>query len=135
MNPSEQEPDAVNPIADQNTERLLAGAYRPETPDPAFLARVTAVMHAAAAECVESARPAPASRSRLPVKRWIGWVAAAGLLLALGAVGARCSWPAPVSSDRTEPSGSTARPTERRAPGVSLGASGKPLHRQRTRTA
>ena len=32
MNPSEQEPDNVNPIADQNTERLLAGAYRPEMP-------------------------------------------------------------------------------------------------------
>ena len=46
MNPSEQEPDDVNPIADQNTERLLAGAYRLETPDPAFIARVTAAMHA-----------------------------------------------------------------------------------------
>ena len=98
MNPSEQEPDDVNPIADQNTERLLAGAYRPETPDPAFLARVTAVMHAAAAECVESARPAPASRSRLPVKRWIGWVAAAGLLFALGAVAGVVGRAGPFSS-------------------------------------
>ena len=51
--PDEVRPDDTNPIADQNTERLLAGAYRPETPDPAFLARVTAAMHAAAAECVE----------------------------------------------------------------------------------
>ncbi len=56
MNPSEQEPDNVNTIADQNTERLLAGAYRPEMPDPAFLARVTAAMHVAA---VEGNRPAP----------------------------------------------------------------------------
>ena len=53
MNPSRQESDDVNPIADQNTERLLAGAYRPETPDPAFLAQVTAAMHVAAAERVE----------------------------------------------------------------------------------
>ena len=85
MNPNGQEPDNVNPIADQNTERLLAGAYRPEMPDPAFVARVTAAMHLAAVEAIEPARPAPVSRSRLIVKRWIGWMAAAGLLLALGA--------------------------------------------------
>ena len=39
MNPSKQEPDDVNPIADQNTERLLAGAYRPETPTRPSLPR------------------------------------------------------------------------------------------------
>ena len=84
MKPNGQEPDDVNPIADQNTERLLAGAYRPEAPDPEFLARVTAAMHAAAAGPAKPELVAHGSRSRSAVKRWIGWVAAAGLLLALG---------------------------------------------------
>jgi tetratricopeptide (TPR) repeat protein len=48
MNPHEPNPCDDNPIADQNTERLLAGAYRPETPDKAFLGRVTAAMQTAA---------------------------------------------------------------------------------------
>ena len=42
--------DDTNHIADQNVERLLADAYRPESPDPAFAAKVTAAMHAAAQE-------------------------------------------------------------------------------------
>jgi ferric-dicitrate binding protein FerR (iron transport regulator) len=91
MTPNELEPDDINPIADQNTERLLAGAYRPETPDPAFIARVTAAMQAEAARRAIPAQPAPVSQYRLagaPAcgSRWIGWAAAAGLLLAFGVV-------------------------------------------------
>ena len=47
-------------------------------------------------------------RSRSTVKRWIGWVAAAGLLLAWGRWPGRCSWPGPATSGRMAPSGSTA---------------------------
>ncbi|MGA2257597.1 MAG: VIT domain-containing protein, partial [Thermoguttaceae bacterium] len=86
MNPNEKEPDDVHPIADRNTERLLAGAYRPEMPDPSFLAQVTTAMHAVAGRRAKPAQAVPVSRSQSAAKRWIGWVAAAGVLLALGVV-------------------------------------------------
>ena len=93
-------------------------------------------MHAAAAERAESARPAPASPVAIrPFKRWIGWVAAAGLLLALGAVGGAMFLARPGFQRQDGTVWIDGKAYRRRAPGVSLRAIGKPLHRHRTRTA
>ena len=86
MNPSEHESDDVQPIADQNTERLLAGAYRPEKPDPAYIAQVTAAMRAVAAQRAEPDLPMPVARPRSTATRWVAWLAAASVLVAVGVV-------------------------------------------------
>ena len=66
-------------IADQNVERLLAGAYRPETPEPAFVERTVAAMLA------EAQRRQAAVRSRKrPLARIVALAVAASLLVGVG---------------------------------------------------
>ena len=82
MNANENQPDDPSPVADENVERLLAGAYRPEVPDAEFVDRTTAAMQTAAGE-----QAAPTiGRRRSVAKRLLAWTAAASLLVAVGAI-------------------------------------------------
>src|SRR5688500_5431968 len=77
--------DAGRPeVGDQNVERLLQQAYRPETPDPEFVERVRRRLQAAAGE-MPAARAAVVARV-LPIPRRVlawGLVAAAAVVLAV----------------------------------------------------
>ncbi len=68
-------------VGETNVQRLLSEAYRPEQPDSAFAERVTRAM-LAEAERRPTAPLAPRTRF---VQRTAVWVAAAVLLIALGA--------------------------------------------------
>jgi tetratricopeptide (TPR) repeat protein len=85
--------DAGTPrdVTEQNVERLLDAAYRPETPDPAFVRRLTATLCATARAAACARRPAATPdairRSRL-YRRWALAAAAAlaGLVFGLDAL-------------------------------------------------
>jgi len=75
-------------LADQNIERLLGKAYRPEEPDPEFAARVKDAIVAAAQRRetdsgagVDAADAVPTWTPRMT--QYVGWAAAAALLVGL----------------------------------------------------
>jgi len=78
--PNEPSPGDEN-VADRNVERLLSGAYQPEVPDAALVARATAAMHAAAAQRHAASPSRPQGNA---LARVIGWAVAATLLVGVG---------------------------------------------------
>src|SRR5438045_1697823 len=85
------EPDpraGLGNVGEQNVERLLGAAYRPEDPDPEFARRLTARLCAAAA-APANGRAAPAAgpdedRRLRAARRRLGW--AMGLAASVAAV-------------------------------------------------
>ena len=80
-NPHQSDPDRREDVADQNVERLISKAYRPESPSPDFAQRVTKRMLA------EASGRAAATPRRRQTALWsvARWAVAAVVLIAIGA--------------------------------------------------
>src|SRR5260370_26000950 len=65
MSTKETHPESPSEVSDQNVERLLGQAYRPETPDPEFARKLTATLCATGQELAQS-------RARLSLPRELG---------------------------------------------------------------
>src|SRR5262249_35580704 len=74
-------------IADQNVERLLGVAYKPEPIDPAFLLETEEKLLAAAQHAAEAETPAPADSAKLlRIRRRLSWAMAAAAAVAVCAI-------------------------------------------------
>jgi ferric-dicitrate binding protein FerR (iron transport regulator) len=75
-------------IGDQNVERLVGAAYKPEQPDPAFVNQLHARLQAAARAMVPARvapRPAPEAERLDRLRRRLGWaMAAAAAVVGVG---------------------------------------------------
>ena len=107
MNPDETPPepaDANENVADRNVGRLLADAYEPEMPDPAFVQKATAAMLAAATARAAPPVAARPSGTASTARRLIGWTVAAALLIGVGLLLGNALWDNPPG----RPAGETA---------------------------
>src|SRR5262245_27246848 len=99
-------------IADQNVERLLGVAYKPEPIDPAFLVETEEKLLAAGQHAAATEAPTQADSAKLlRIRRRLSWAMAAAAAVAVCAIGWYVSRPAAPRRDSPIASGQRSKGT------------------------